>query len=1236
MSGPLEAASTLKRLFSLVFSLAALGVLGGCSSGDGSCETAADCGSEATCQAGACVPLRPVGGTVSGLLAGSSVVLENAGESLTVSANGPFTFHQGVAEAGAFSVSVREQPVGQHCTVEGGSGTVQGEGGASVTVVCVKRAFTVRGTVTGLAGGQPLVLRNNGGDALTVTADGPFAFPTQVAFGDAFAVTAEVPFPHVCDVARGSGTMGAGDVTDVAVTCASRYTVGGTVSGLVAGTVIELRNGADDVLTVQAPGGSFTFATPVADLGGYAVTVTAQPEGQDCAVEGGSGSVQGGDVTSVSVVCVPRSFAVRGRVLGLGSTQSVVLKNSGGDALTVTASRSFAFPTPVRFGDTYAVTVEATYPVSCGVANGAGTMGIQDVTDVAITCSTAAFTVGGEVTGMPANRTLRLRNNDGEELALTGSGPFTFTLPVPDLGGYRVTVLSVPIGYDCTVANGTGTLSGANVTSVAVTCVKLKYVLGGSLTGLGAGQSVVVKNHGGDALTLSANGSFTFPTRVAFMDTYAVTAEATYPLVCSVPNGTGTMSFRDFLGVAVTCGTESFTVGGMVTGLVAGTTLELQNNGGDALTVTEDGSFTFTLPVADLGGYAVTVKTQPAGQACTVHGGTGTLNGGNVTGVAVACEKQTFVVGGSVTGLPAGQSLVLKNNGGDALTLTADGPFSFPTRVAFDSGYAVTAEAGPPLVCSVTRGAGTMPARDVSDVAVLCGTTAYAVSGTVSGLAPGATLELRNNGDEVLAVTADGPFTFTRPVVDLGGYAVTVKTQPAGQRCTVTDGTGTVSGSPISDVAVTCGAVHRVHVGVAGLTGTLVLRNGQDELTVGTDGDASFSWALLPGEPYTVAVKRHPLGQTCEVAGGSGTMGDADVTLAVTCAPNAMVLHVGGGAAELNSSATLVVLEEYRPTGGAPVRTLRIPTTGTGGADRLTLAGSQTYEGYLSRSGDGRFITFAGYDADVGTPNVNSTLPEQTARGVGQVDVFGNFTVPTRVSDAYTTVRAAVTVDGSSYWLSGAASAGGGIRHAPRSTSATTSALLSGAISNSGAMGLFDGRLFFSLAIAPVPNPNGYTQGVLTFPSARPTEAGETPAQLLSAALTSSAFALLDVDPEVPGLDTAYVSINVDNGGVPTNLRLEKWTSDGTSWSRVAGFIPAFDSPQASPGRWVASNAVSAVKTATGVRVYVTSSLGSSGGAGNTLVTFLDDGSTLTPAATVLATAPANTAFRGVAASPRP
>src|ERR1700682_3671712 len=48
--------------------------------------------------------------------------------------------------------------------------------------------YSIGGTVTGLTG-SGLVLQDNGGDNLTVTAAGPFTFKTAVAKGAAFAVT---------------------------------------------------------------------------------------------------------------------------------------------------------------------------------------------------------------------------------------------------------------------------------------------------------------------------------------------------------------------------------------------------------------------------------------------------------------------------------------------------------------------------------------------------------------------------------------------------------------------------------------------------------------------------------------------------------------------------------------------------------------------------------------------------------------------------------------------------------------------------------------------------------------------------------------------------------------------------------------------------------------------------------------------------------------------------------------
>jgi uncharacterized delta-60 repeat protein len=82
-------------------------------------------------------------------------------------------------------------------------------------------------------------------------------------------------------------------------------------------------------------------------------------------------------------------------------------------------------------------------------------------------------------------------------------------------------------------------------------------------------------------------------------------------------------------------GTQTFTVGGTVSGLNG--TIILQNNGGDDLTITSDGSFTFATALADGSSYDVTIKTHPSGQCGFVANGNGTILGGDVTAVSVNC-----------------------------------------------------------------------------------------------------------------------------------------------------------------------------------------------------------------------------------------------------------------------------------------------------------------------------------------------------------------------------------------------------------------------------------------------------------------------------------------------------------------------------------------------------------------------------------------------------------------------
>ena len=88
-------------------------------------------------------------------------------------------------------------------------------------------------------------------------------------------------------------------------------------------------------------------------------------------------------------------------------------------------------------------------------------------------------------------------------------------------------------------------------------------------------------------------------------------------------------------------GTHSVTatIGGTVTNLATGASLVLQNNGGDSLTITANGAFTFkTAVTGPTDAYKVTVLTQPTGpnQICTVTNGSG-VAAANVTNVAVAC-----------------------------------------------------------------------------------------------------------------------------------------------------------------------------------------------------------------------------------------------------------------------------------------------------------------------------------------------------------------------------------------------------------------------------------------------------------------------------------------------------------------------------------------------------------------------------------------------------------------------
>jgi hypothetical protein len=258
-------------------------------------------------------------------------------------------------------------------------------------------------------------------------------------------------------------------------------------------------------------------------------------------------------------------------------------------------------------------------------------------------------TVGGSVSGLQGTG-LVLQDNLGNDLPIVSGGTFVFTTAIAAGGAYSVTVKTQPTNawQTCTVSGGSGTVAAANITGVVVTCVTNTYSVGGAISGL-AGVGLVLQDNATDDLGAGASSAFTFPTKIASGKAYAVTVKSQPPSpsqTCTPTTASGTITNAAVTNVAVTCITNTYSVGGTVTGLV-GTGMILEDNSADDLTISGNGGFTFATAIASGSTYNVTVLTQPGGptQACSVSSASGTVTNGAVTTVAVNCAPPVTACG---------------------------------------------------------------------------------------------------------------------------------------------------------------------------------------------------------------------------------------------------------------------------------------------------------------------------------------------------------------------------------------------------------------------------------------------------------------------------------------------------------------------------------------------------------------------------------------------------------------
>ncbi len=613
-------------------------------------------------------------------------------------------------------------------------------------------------------------------------------------------------------------------------------------------------------------------------------------------------------IASATTHAAAANFTISVKVNGLSGT--LVVQDNESDTLTFTANGTQTFATSYAGGSTYSVTVK-TQPVgqTCTLsANASGTIN-SNITVTANCVST--FTISVAVTGLSG--ALVVQDNKSDLLTFTKNNTQTFATGYPSGAAYTVTIVTQPIGQTCTLSSNSKGSITSNITVTATCTASTGFTISVAVTGLTG--TLVVGDSPTDTLTFTTNTTKTFATTYLSGVTYAVTIK-TQPAgqTCTLSaNATGIITGN--ITVTATCVASggSFTISVAVTGLTSGT-LVVEDSPTDTLSFTTNTTKTFATKYASGSTYAVTVKTQPAGQTCTLSSNaTGTITGNITVTATCAASAGSFTISVAVTGLTG--TLVVEDSPTDTLTFTTNTTKTFATKYASGASYSVTVVTQPSgQTCTLSSNAtGTITGNITVTATCAASAGSFTISVAVTGLT--GTLVVEDSPTDQLTFTTNTTKTFATKYASGASYSVTVVTQPSGQTCTLSsNATGTITGN--ITVTATCAASAgslTISVAVTGLTGTLVVEDSPtDTLTFTTNTTKTFATKYASGASYSVTVLTQPLGQTCTLgSNASGTI-TSNITVKATCS-TASTLTLSVAVVSLDGG-TLVVKDDKAAT----------------------------------------------------------------------------------------------------------------------------------------------------------------------------------------------------------------------------------------------------------------------------------------------------------------------------------
>ncbi len=237
-------------------------------------------------------------------------------------------------------------------------------------------------------------------------------------------------------------------------------------------------------------------------------------------------------------------ISLNGVPLTGGSTQSIAVPNG---VVTVLLGSSFQFIPDANFIGT------VSFPYTITDNNG-GTAIANQIIRIDVFSS-----IGGAITGL--NGGVNINLNGIENTSLNVNGPYNFFNQLINGSSYLVTINTQPTSPNktCVIVNGSGTVTGTDITNVDITCTTNTYFIGGSVTGLINDNSIVLQNNLSDDLQLCNQTTFVFSTPLTDQSTYDITilTPTNSPTQnCSVVNGSSTLAGDDVTNVEIACAND--------------------------------------------------------------------------------------------------------------------------------------------------------------------------------------------------------------------------------------------------------------------------------------------------------------------------------------------------------------------------------------------------------------------------------------------------------------------------------------------------------------------------------------------------------------------------------------------------------------------------------------------------------------------------------------------------------